>query len=229
MSVTISAKGTSVPYFTIGKTGVTIYQTLTDPSITYSMRDGDYWLDKSLNALKVWTVVGNTWQAPRLADLHFVSNSIVAPGGQDLVLSIDPNHYVSVDAGNTGPALVTSSNSQDLHINPAVGGGQYLVLCANRWPAADGTANQLLMTDGNGTLSFVTPGAAWDSLTVSPGPASGIPPGYIPVVSGQPTYIPENVPGYVSTVADSTGSTIWAYINSVWVSMSVPLTQINNI
>jgi hypothetical protein len=231
MSVTISAKGTSVPYFTIGKTGVTIYQSLSNPHDSYSLRDGDYWLDKSLNALKVWSVATNSWQAPRLADLHFVANSIVAPGGQDLIVSLDPNQFLDINAGGSSPALITTNSGQDLHINPAVAGGQYLVLCANRWPTADGTANQLLMTDGHGTLSFVTPGAAWDSLTVSPGAGSGIPPGYIPQVSSKPVNVPTNYPGYIPIVADTSGANvIWAYINNEWVSMSpVANVPINNI
>jgi len=157
MSVTLNAKGTSVPSFTIGKGGVTIYQGLTDPSLSYSMKDGDYWLDKSVNALRVWTTVGLTWMAPQLGDLHFSSGSIIAPGGQDLTLSVDASHFVNVDSGNSGPALITTNNSQDLHINPATGGGQYLVLCGDRWPAADGTNGQSLKTNGTGILSWYTP------------------------------------------------------------------------
>ncbi len=157
MSVTLNAKGTSVPSFTIGKGGVTIYQGLTDPSLSHAMKDGDYWLNKTTNAIQVWTTVGLTWQAPRLADIHFVGSSIVAPGGQDLTLSVDTNHYVNVDSGNSGPALITTNNSQDLHINPATGGGQYLILCGDRWPAADGTNGQSLKTNGTGILSWYTP------------------------------------------------------------------------
>jgi len=157
MSVTLNAKGTSVPSFTIGKGGVTIYQGLTDPSLSYSMKDGDYWLDKSVNALRVWTTVGLTWNAPQLGDLHFASGAIIAPGGQDLVLSVDANKYVTIESAGVGSALITASNSQDLHINPAVGGGQYLVLCGDRWPAADGTNGQSLKTNGTGILSWYTP------------------------------------------------------------------------
>ena len=213
MSVTLNAKGTSVPSFTIGKSGVTIYQGLTDPSITNSMKDGDYWLDKTLNSLKVWTVIGSTWQAPRLADLHFVNNSIVAPGGQNLVLSVDTNRYVSIDAGNTGPALITATASQDLHINPAIGGGQYLVLNANRWPTADGTANQVLTTNGAGVISFTT----LDRIG-SPSPATTATTGfaYIPITTGTPTGTPSAITGYAPMLADSGGTKLWLYIGGIW-------------
>lgn len=155
MSVTLNAKGTSVPYFTIGKSGITMYQGLADPSLSYTMKDGDYWFNRSTNQLNVWSSVSNAWDAPRLADLHFVGNSIVAPGGQDLTFSVDANQSVNINSG-TGPSLITTSNSQDLHINPATGGGQYLYLNANRWPTTDGTANQVLKTNGSGILSWAT-------------------------------------------------------------------------
>jgi hypothetical protein len=174
MSVTLNAKGTSVPSFTIGKGGVTIHQGLTDPSLSYDMKDGDYWLDKTTNSMKVWTTVGLTWQAPRLADLHFVDSSIVAPGGQDLTISVDTNHYVNIDSGISGPSLITTNNSQDLHINPAIGGGQYLVLCANRWPAADGTNGQSLKTNGTGTLGWYTPTAGTVTSVSGSGGTTGL-------------------------------------------------------
>ncbi len=211
MSITLNAKGTTVPSFTIGKGGVTIYQGTADPSISYTIKDGDYWLDSSINALKVWLT--SVWTAPRLADLHFVNNSIVAPTAQDLVLSVDVNHAVSIDAGNSGPALISTSNSQDLHINPAVKGGQYLVLNANRFPAADGTANQVLTTDGTGILSFVTP----DRLG-SPAPATNATTGfaYIPVTTGTPTGTPTAITGYAPMLADSGGDNLWVYIGGSW-------------
>jgi hypothetical protein len=110
MSVTINAKGTSVPTFAIGKNGTTI--------------DGP-------NAV------------------------ITPPSASDLTISVDEDNYLVVDAGLSGPALITASSLQDLHINPAIGGGQYLVLNANRWPTADGTSGQLLATNGAGVLGFV--------------------------------------------------------------------------
>ena len=169
MSVTLNAKGTSVPSFTIGKGGVTIYQGLTDPSLSYSMKDGDYWLDKTTNSLKVWTTVGLTWSAPRLADLHFDGSSIIAPGGQDLTLSVDTNHYVNIDSGNSGPALITTNNSQDLHINPSTGGGGNLILCGDRWPSSDGAFGQTLITNGTGTLSWSALGMSSNSLIAPTG------------------------------------------------------------
>lgn len=84
------------------------------------------------------------------------SGTITPPSGNNLVVSLDTDNTLTIDAGTSGPALITTSNDQDLHINPAAGGGQYLLLVANRWPTADGTSGQVLTTNGSGVLSFTT-------------------------------------------------------------------------
>lgn len=218
MSVTINAKGTSVPFFTIGKSGITIYQGTADPSLSYTINGGDYWLNKTNNSLNVWSIANTAWAAPQLADINFVANSIVAPTGQDLILTVDANKFVDINAGNTGPALITADSGQDLHINPAVGGGQYLVLCATRWPASDGTAGQVLTTNGSGVSSFVT-----QSTIGLPAPATTATTGfvYIPVTTGTPTGTPDTVSGYAPMIADSGGDKLWIYINGAWKSATL--------
>jgi len=54
MAITINAKGTSVPYFRIGKSGVTMYQGGNDPHQTlgYPVRENDIWFDTNENTLK---------------------------------------------------------------------------------------------------------------------------------------------------------------------------------
>jgi len=150
----INAKGTSVPSFRIGKTGVTMYQGSVDPTGSNTPQAGDYWFDSSINALHVWS--GTAWQAPRIADLVFTNSSITAPAASNLTLSVDSTHYVVIDAGVSGAALVTTSGGQDLHINPATGGGQYLYFNANRWPTTAGSSGQVLTTDPLGILSWTT-------------------------------------------------------------------------
>lgn len=80
------------------------------------------------------------------------SGTITPPDNSDLIISLDVDKNLVVDAGLSGPALITTSDSQDLHINPAVGGGQHLVLNNVRFPTVDGTEDQVLTTDGNGIL-----------------------------------------------------------------------------
>ena len=248
MSITLNAKGTSVPSFTIGKGGVTIYQGLSDPSQSHSLKDGDYWLDKSLNSLKVWTIVGNTWQAPRLADLHFVNSTIVAASGSDLTLSIAANKALIIDSGSSspatiattnikdlviktdginakvtfavdvGPGIITESASKNLYIDPTVGGGSNLILVANQWPSADGLANQVLTTNGSGVLTFKTV----DRVGL-PYPATTSTTGFanIPVTNGTPASVPVAVSGYCPMVADSGGNKLWVYINGSWKSTTL--------
>jgi len=66
MAVTINAKGTTVPYFKIGKTGVTLYQGSSDPSGSYTVTENDVWFDtgnqtiKYFNASASWDQVQGT-------------------------------------------------------------------------------------------------------------------------------------------------------------------------
>jgi len=124
MSVTINAKGTSVPTFAVGKNGMTLAQ----------------------------------------------AGEITPPAGNDLTVNLSTNKNLVIDAGNTGPALITATNDQDLHINPATGGGQYLFFNATRWPATPGGNGQTLVSDGNGILSWT---AAVGTGTVSSVAVSG--------------------------------------------------------
>tara|TARA_Y100001937_G_C7098228_1_gene321191 strand:+ start:869 stop:1513 length:645 start_codon:yes stop_codon:yes gene_type:complete len=52
MAVTYNLKGTTNPYFTLGKRGTTLYQGTSDPSSTYTITDGDIWFDTNANVLK---------------------------------------------------------------------------------------------------------------------------------------------------------------------------------
>jgi len=63
------------------------------------MKDGDYWLDTSINAIKVYTIIGNTWQAPRLADLHFSGSTITPPSSTNLTLAVSSTNQVIVSGG----------------------------------------------------------------------------------------------------------------------------------
>lgn len=141
------------------------------------------------------------------------AGAITPPGASDLTINLDEDRHLVVDAGLTGPALITTSDNQDLHINPATGGGQYLVLGANRWPTADGSANQVITTNGSGVLSFATLNRI-GSPSLATNATTGF--AYIPVTTGTPTGTPTDITGYVPMVADSGGSRIWIYIGGSW-------------
>lgn len=84
------------------------------------------------------------------------AGTITPPDGNDLVVALAEDNFLTIDAGTSGPALITTTDVKDLHINPAVGGGQYLILNDVRWPTTDGTSGQFLTTNGAGVLSFDT-------------------------------------------------------------------------
>lgn len=212
MSVTLNAKGTTVPHFTIGKTGTTFYQGTSDPYPVYTPKNGDYWFDNATNALHVWSTTATNWVAPRLADLTF-TGSTIETSGADMVLATNGTNAKVTFAGDVGPGIITASASQNLYIDPSLGGGADLILVANKWPTADGTSNQVLTTDGSGNLSFTT-----INRIGSPAPAPEATTGhaYIPVTTGTPTGTPTAISGYVPMVADSSGNKIWVYINGAW-------------
>jgi len=97
------------------------------------------------------------------------SGTITPPGGSNLTIALGSDKYLVVDAGAGagGPALITTTGTKDLHINPAIGGGQYLLLNANRFPIADGTAGQILTTNGASIMSWVTFAPAYQEFAAT--------------------------------------------------------------
>lgn len=129
MAVILNARGTSIPFFTIGKGGTTLYQGSIDPYPIYSIKDGDIWIDKSTYSIKIWQEIPGSpstagWVAPHLNDIIFDGNTI------------------------------TSSEGNDLRLQPYIGNDLYLHI--NKWPYNDGTSGQILTTDGSGNLSWQT-------------------------------------------------------------------------
>lgn len=217
MAITLNAKGTSVPSFTIGKNGTTFYQGTIDPSLFHAIKAGDYWFDNYDNSEWVWNATTSSWNAPKLANLSF-SGSTISTSGTDLTLQTNGSNAHVTFAGDTGPGIITATATQDLYIDPTLGGGNHLVLIANRWPTTDGAANQVITTDGSGILSFTT-----INRVGSPAPATTATTGhaYIPVTTGTPTGVPTAITGYAPMVADSGGSKLWIYIGDIWKSITL--------
>lgn len=99
---------------------------------------------------------------------------ISPPAATDLIIDIDQGQSLVVGVGNPGPALITSTADQDLHINPSADGGRHLLLNSARWPATTGSANQVLTTSGSsGILSWTTLAATGTVTDVSVASANG--------------------------------------------------------
>jgi len=99
---------------------------------------------------------------------------ISPPAASDLIIDIDQDQSLVIGVGNSGPALITATANQDLHINPAVGGGQYLILNSSRWPTTLGTIGQALTTNGSGILSWTTIAGSGTVSSVAITPSDGI-------------------------------------------------------
>ena len=87
MAVTINAKGTSVPYFKIGKSGTTFYQGDADPSSTYSVNTNDIWFDTSNGTVKFR--VSNAWSGITTASDLTVTGDLTVQGTTTTVNSTE--------------------------------------------------------------------------------------------------------------------------------------------
>ena len=63
MAVFHNLKGTTVPYFKIGKAGTTFYQGSTDPIGTYTVATGDFWFDTTSEQIKIRK--SSSWGLPK--------------------------------------------------------------------------------------------------------------------------------------------------------------------
>jgi hypothetical protein len=87
MAVTINARGTSVPYFKIGKSGTTFYQGDADPSNTYTINTNDIWFDTSNNTIKFR--VSNAWSGITTASDLTVTGDLTVQGTTTTVNSTE--------------------------------------------------------------------------------------------------------------------------------------------
>jgi hypothetical protein len=124
---------------------------------------GEMWLDNSSTPLlKTWD--GSAW---RVAGATTIGSTAIALGSSSTTLA----GLTSVTSTNyTASTAIDLSNQADLRFYEAtVNGANYVGFQAPStigsdvlWtlPATDGTSGQVLRTDGSGTLSWVSPGAA---------------------------------------------------------------------
>ena len=87
MAVTINARGTSVPYFKIGKSGTTFYQGDADPSNSYTINTNDIWFDTSNNTVKFR--VSNAWSGITTASDLTVTGDLTVQGTTTTVNSTE--------------------------------------------------------------------------------------------------------------------------------------------
>ena len=158
MSVTINAKGTSTPYFKIGKRGTTLFQGSTDPSTLYEPIDGDIWINNATNSLSIKSA--NNWVAPILG----VTNPLIFPvnsGNSGQVLSTD---------GEGNLTWISSSGSGTVTSASVVSANGFAGSVANSTttPAITISTSVTGIIKGNGTaISSATAGTDYSAGTAS--------------------------------------------------------------
>ena len=208
MSVTINAKGTSTPFFRIGKQGITLYQGSTDPNTLYNTVNGDIWLDTGSNSLSVKSA--NNWVAPTLG----TTNSLTFPttaGSSGQVLSTDGEGNLSwISSSGTGTVTSTSVVSAN--------GFAGSVANATSAPAITITTSVTGLIKGNGTaISAATSGTDYSTgtsllstgilkTTTGTGNLTIAEAGDFPTLNQNTTGVANNVTGIVSIVNGGTAA-----------------------
>jgi hypothetical protein len=112
MAVTINAKGTSVPYFKIGKQGTTFFQGTSDPSSTYTVNTNDIWFDTTNGTVKFR--VSNAWSGITTASDLTVTGDLTVQGTTTTVHSTEIQVQNSLKfEGSTSNAYETNLTVED--------------------------------------------------------------------------------------------------------------------
>jgi hypothetical protein len=155
LTVTINAKGTSATSFKIGKRGTTLHQgTSVDPA---TVPQGDFWFDALMGSLRFKGTEPSSWRNLVFDDISFINNSIISVTGDSTIslngdIALTPSSTGNVRLGTTGDPVIATEPGQSLSIEPDL----YLFLNGMRFPIADGAADQVLITNGQGVLQWAT-------------------------------------------------------------------------
>lgn len=178
MSVTINAKGTSVPYFRLGKSGITLYQGPSDPSGSYTIQNGDVWFDTSASTIKVRS--SSVWVQPTLDDLNITGSTLSSSSGNDLILDSASGKNVVIDGqkfpnadGLSGQVLSTNGSGVLSWIS--AGGTGTVTSVAVSGNNGIGVSGSPITTNGTISLSLgaITPTSVAATGTVTGSNLSG--------------------------------------------------------
>jgi hypothetical protein len=122
VAVYYNLKGTTVPYFQIGKNGATLYPSDADPTGTYTVSDGDFWFDTSLGELKVR--LAGAWEYIVFGNIAISGNTISSTNTNGDI-NIVPNGAGDVVVGNDngGPTEIVAPDDTNFIIEAGLGTG----------------------------------------------------------------------------------------------------------
>jgi len=128
-------------------------------------------LGSYITASSTDTLTNKTLTSPK------IGTSILDTNGNELfnvtatASAVNEITYANAATGN-GPTLTASGDDTNIDINITPKGSGQVVLDGLKYPSADGTADQILKTDGSGNLSFVDAGGggggiSWQAVKTS--------------------------------------------------------------
>jgi len=122
VAVYYNLKGTTVPYFQIGKNGATLYPSDADPTGSYTINNGDFWLDTSLGELKVR--IAGAWEYTSFGNISISGNTISSTDANgDINLIPDGTGEVIVGTANGNPSEIIAPDDTDFLISAGLGTG----------------------------------------------------------------------------------------------------------
>jgi hypothetical protein len=153
--------------------GMLYYNTVSTIMRIYS---GSAWENVAVSTVGFTTLTGvetltnKTLTAPKIANGGFVAD---ANGNEQIKFTttasaVNELTVVNSAAGNA-PEISSTGGDTDIDLKITPKGSGKIVLDGISFPNADGTANQVLQTDGSGVLSFATAstGLEWQSTIVT--------------------------------------------------------------
>ena len=111
MAVIFNAKGTTSPYFLLGKGGTTLFQGSADPTGSYTAAAGDVWFDTNTKTLKFRNAGNSDWVQGSI-DITgdaTISGNLTVNGTTTLVSTTNTtvsDSLIELSTGTTGSPLM---------------------------------------------------------------------------------------------------------------------------
>lgn len=228
MSVTINAKGTSVPYFKLGKSGSTLYQGTSDPSGSYTILNGDIWFDTSANQVKFRS--SGSWASPPGSGTVTSVSVVTANGVSGSVANSTTTPAITLTLGAITPSSVAATGTvTGSNLSGTNTGDQTITLTGDVTGSGTGsfattlaTVNSSPQTDqfrkitvnGKGLVTASTAVGSSDIITAL---------GYTPYNSTNPDGYTTNT-GTVTTVSVTTANGVSGSVSNASTTPAISLT-----
>ena len=159
MAIVMNAKGTTSPYFKIGKQGTNIFQGSADPASSYTTAEGDLWVDTSNKIIKFRNSGNSAWVQGSID----ITGNVTASGdltinGTTTILDtvVQDVDQLVIGASNATYAVRVNQTSSGDILQLQDGGTTVMVV-------EDGGSNVMVVEDGGIVgIGFDSPAATLD-------------------------------------------------------------------